>query len=116
MMHVQQDIFDHGRLAVPTARISTITARWSAVMDERRRLACEIDDTLAQAFAWHPFALGSRPRDRHRRRAIRLRFGRAPGTRQALGQTRIRRLATNAPETPSQIPRRRQPCWGAQGA
>jgi signal transduction histidine kinase len=51
MMHVQQDIFNDGRLAMPTAESSTIATTWFAVLEERHRLACEIHDTLAQAFA-----------------------------------------------------------------
>src|SRR5277367_3825743 len=50
MMHFQQDIFNHSRLAMPTARRSTMAATWFAVREERRRLAREIHDTLAQAF------------------------------------------------------------------
>jgi signal transduction histidine kinase len=51
MMRVQRDIFNHSRLALPTARSSTMAAKWFAVMEERHRLAREIHDTLAQAFA-----------------------------------------------------------------
>src|SRR6266404_2905940 len=51
MMRVEQDVFNHNRLAKPIARSSTKAATWSAVMEERRRLAREIHDTLAQAFA-----------------------------------------------------------------
>src|ERR1700677_1513720 len=50
MMRFQQDIFNHSRLAMPTARSSTMAATWSAVMEERSRMAREIHDTLAQAF------------------------------------------------------------------
>jgi signal transduction histidine kinase len=38
-------------LTIPTARSSTKADAWFAVMEERRRLAREIHDTLAQAFA-----------------------------------------------------------------
>src|SRR5260221_12544324 len=51
MMHFQQDVIHAGRLSMPTARSSTIGATSFAVLEERRRLACEIHDTLAQAFA-----------------------------------------------------------------
>jgi signal transduction histidine kinase len=51
MMRIEPDIFDHNRLALPTGRSSTKAAMWFAVMEERRRLAREIHDTLAQAFA-----------------------------------------------------------------
>jgi len=50
-MHAEQDVFNHNRLAMPRARSSTKAAAWFAVMEERRRLAREIHDTLAQAFA-----------------------------------------------------------------
>ena len=50
-MRFEQDIVDHDRLAGPTAPTSTLESAWSAVVDERHRLACEIHDTLAQAFA-----------------------------------------------------------------
>lgn len=49
-MRFQQDIFDHSRLAMPTARSSMMAGMCSAVMEERRRMAREIHDTLAQAF------------------------------------------------------------------
>jgi two-component system sensor histidine kinase/response regulator len=51
IMHFQEDFFHDRELAVPTAEGSTIATTWFAVMEERRRLACEIHDTLAQAFA-----------------------------------------------------------------
>jgi signal transduction histidine kinase len=51
MMHFQQDIFNDRRLAMPTKESSTMAATWFAVLEERHRLACEIHDTLAQAFA-----------------------------------------------------------------
>jgi signal transduction histidine kinase len=51
MMHFQRDVFNDRRLAMPTAESSAIAATWFAVLEERRRLACEIHDTLAQAFA-----------------------------------------------------------------
>jgi signal transduction histidine kinase len=51
MIHLQQDVFGHTRLAVPAARTSKSAATRFAVMEERRRLAREIHDTLAQAFA-----------------------------------------------------------------
>jgi signal transduction histidine kinase len=50
MMRFQQDIFDHSRLPMQTARSSKMAGTWFAVMEERRRLAREIHDTLAQAF------------------------------------------------------------------
>jgi signal transduction histidine kinase len=49
-MHVQQNVLDHGWLAPPTPGSSAMAATWSAVLEERHRLACEIHDTLAQAF------------------------------------------------------------------
>jgi signal transduction histidine kinase len=51
MMRFQQDIFDNRRLAMPKAESSTSADTWFGVLEERRRLACEIHDTLAQAFA-----------------------------------------------------------------
>ena len=51
MLHVQEDTFNCGQLALPTAESSTMAAAWFAVLEERHRLACEIHDTLAQAFA-----------------------------------------------------------------
>ena len=51
MMHVQQDVFNHTPLAMPTAGSSTMAATGFTVMEERRRLAREIHDTLAHAFA-----------------------------------------------------------------
>jgi signal transduction histidine kinase len=51
MMHFQQDIFNDRQLAMPTEEDSTMAAAWFAVLKERHRLACEIHDTLAQAFA-----------------------------------------------------------------
>ena len=51
MMHFQQDIFNDRRLAMPTAGSSEMAAKRFAVIEERIRLACEIHDTLAQAFA-----------------------------------------------------------------
>ena len=51
MIHFQQDIFDDRQLAMPAAESSTMAATWFAVLEERHRLACEIHDTLAQAFA-----------------------------------------------------------------
>ena len=36
---------------MPKAESSTMADTWFAVLEERRRLACEIHDTLAQAFA-----------------------------------------------------------------
>src|SRR5579863_3896319 len=51
MMRFEQDILGHSRLAMPTTGSSTMAATWSAVMEERGRLAREIHDTLAQAFA-----------------------------------------------------------------
>src|ERR1700722_11903321 len=50
-MYFQQDIFNHRGSAMPTAESSTMAATWFAVLEERRRLALEIHDTLAQAFA-----------------------------------------------------------------
>jgi signal transduction histidine kinase len=50
-MRFEQDILGQSRLAMPTARTSTMAETWSAVMEERGRLAREIHDTLAQAFA-----------------------------------------------------------------
>jgi|ERR1700722_3659451 len=50
-MHIQQDVFNGSRSVVPAARSSTMAATWFAVMEERNRLAAEIHDTLAQAFA-----------------------------------------------------------------
>src|SRR6266404_132769 len=50
MIHLQQDVFNDSRLAMPMAENSTMVATWSAVLEERRRLAREIHDTLAQAF------------------------------------------------------------------
>src|SRR5882757_10114982 len=51
MMHFQQDIFNDSQLAMPTEESSTTAAAWFAVLEERHRMACEIHDTLAQAFA-----------------------------------------------------------------
>src|SRR5258708_24366565 len=51
MMHFQQDVFNDRRLAMPTAGSSEMAAKRFAVIEERIRLACEIHDTLAQAFA-----------------------------------------------------------------
>jgi signal transduction histidine kinase len=51
MMHFQQDIFNDRQVTMPTAETSTMAATWFAVLEERRRMACEIHDTLAQAFA-----------------------------------------------------------------
>lgn len=51
MMHFEQDIYNDGQLAMPTAERSTMASTWFAVLEERSRLACEIHDTLAQAFA-----------------------------------------------------------------
>jgi signal transduction histidine kinase len=51
MMQFQEDIFNDRQLAMPTAENSTMADTWLAVLEERRRLACEIHDTLAQAFA-----------------------------------------------------------------
>jgi signal transduction histidine kinase len=51
MMHFQQDIFNDRQLATPTEESFTMADTWFAVLEERRRLACEIHDTLAQAFA-----------------------------------------------------------------
>lgn len=50
-MDLQQNIPDHACLAMPTPEISKIAARWFAVVEERSRLAREIHDTVAQAFA-----------------------------------------------------------------
>jgi len=50
-MHFQQDIFSDDRLAMPATESSTMAATWFAGLEERHRLACEIHDTLAQAFA-----------------------------------------------------------------
>lgn len=50
-MHLEQNVLDHTRLAMPTVESSKMAAKWFAVMEERSRLACEIHDTLAQAFA-----------------------------------------------------------------
>src|SRR5882757_9971198 len=50
-MHFQQDIFSDDRLAMPATESSTMAATWFAVLEERHRMACEIHDTLAQAFA-----------------------------------------------------------------
>lgn len=50
-MHFQQDIFNDDRLAMPVAESSTMATTWFAVLEERQRMACEIHDTLAQAFA-----------------------------------------------------------------
>jgi signal transduction histidine kinase len=49
-MCLEQIVFDHSRLAMPMARSSIMAATGFAVMEERRRLAREIHDTLAQAF------------------------------------------------------------------
>jgi signal transduction histidine kinase len=51
MMCLEQDVFDRNQSVMPTARSSTMAATWFAVMEERRRMAREIHDTLAQAFA-----------------------------------------------------------------
>jgi signal transduction histidine kinase len=51
MMHIQQDVLNYSRLAMPAAESSTMAATRFAVIEERHRLACEIHDTLAQAFA-----------------------------------------------------------------
>jgi signal transduction histidine kinase len=51
MMHFQQDTFNDRQLAMPTEENSTMAVAWFAVLKERHRLACEIHDTLAQAFA-----------------------------------------------------------------
>jgi signal transduction histidine kinase len=50
-MPFQEDISNHSRVAGPTAKSPTMTSTWFAVLEERSRLACEIHDTLAQAFA-----------------------------------------------------------------
>ena len=50
-MHFEQDIFNDRQLAVPTVENSIMAAKRFAVAEERLRLACEIHDTLAQAFA-----------------------------------------------------------------
>ena len=50
-MHFQEDVFNDQRLAMPTVESSTMEATRFAVLEERHRLACEIHDTLAQAFA-----------------------------------------------------------------
>ena len=49
-MRFQQDIFSHSPLALTTSTNFTAATRF-AVLEERHRLACEIHDTLAQAFA-----------------------------------------------------------------
>jgi signal transduction histidine kinase len=51
MMYPQQNILNRTCLTVPTAGSAEMAATRFAVMEERRRLACEIHDTLAQAFA-----------------------------------------------------------------
>ena len=50
-MRVKQNVLNHTRLAMPLAGSSEMSAMRFAVMEERIRLACEIHDTLAQAFA-----------------------------------------------------------------
>jgi signal transduction histidine kinase len=50
-MDFKQDVFNGRRLPTPTGENSTVAATWVAVLEERRRLAREIHDTLAQAFA-----------------------------------------------------------------
>ena len=50
-MDFEQHVFDDIRLAGPRSESSTMAATWLAVLEERRRLAREIHDTLAQAFA-----------------------------------------------------------------
>jgi signal transduction histidine kinase len=51
MMRVKQNVLNHTRLAMPLGGSSEMSAMRLAVMEERIRLACEIHDTLAQAFA-----------------------------------------------------------------
>jgi two-component system sensor histidine kinase/response regulator len=84
-MNFQQDFFHDRRLAVPTAESSTMADTWSAVMEERRRLASEIHDTLAQAFAGILLHLESVPET--------VSAGGQPGSDPARRLARARQLA-----------------------
>src|ERR1700761_4929813 len=51
MMDFQEDVYNNRRLTMSATESSRMAATWSAVLEERHRMACEIHDTLAQAFA-----------------------------------------------------------------